>query len=214
MIQTDKTSEKVFETIQDYKNKSNNTPEKRLSIYIDVINNYLKYTNLKIYITESSGYGFPEFKGNPRVKIYSFIPTEKIECKKCVSTPYEAISILKAYMNLKLNTYKKIIKITGRYFIPNIEQMIINIPNDSDIFFQHYVDHELHKQFSEYFGCKTIYLESIMNKILENTKYNMMIESTLYTYLSNKNYKIYRFPPVKLLSSVNRGGDDLSMEYL
>ena len=49
-----------------------NTPEARLEEYVNSIKKWITFTNLDIYVIESSNYNFPEFKNEPRVKIYSF----------------------------------------------------------------------------------------------------------------------------------------------
>ena len=198
----------VYINTTDYMNEYN-SPESRLKLYLDNINEWLENTNLIIYVVESSNYNFPEYKNNPRVKIFTFKSDNNINCKHCSATPYEAESILKAFYHFKLNKYDKIIKVTGKYFIPDIENLIKNIPNDADIFFQNSNENALKKQNSEIFGCKTKYLPTIMNLIIENSKFNMNFESTLFS-LSQKNfsYKIYIFPVIVLNNPVKRSGDN------
>jgi hypothetical protein len=194
-------------------NKENNSIQNRLNMYTHVINKYLFYTNMDIYIVESSGYDFHQFNNNPRIKICSFISKNNIDCKNCEATPYEAESILYAFNYFKLyNKFKNIIKITGRYYIPNISLLINNIPSDAEIFFQNnnYFLWST-EQPSEIFGCNTKYLENIMETILENSKKNINFEKTLYNL---KNYKIYHFPKIKLESPIRRGGDNKLMNYL
>jgi hypothetical protein len=199
----------VYINTTDYMNEYN-SPESRLKLYLDTINDWLKYTKLTIYVVESSNYNFPEYKNNPRVKIFTFKSNNNINCKDCSATPYEAESILKAFYYFNLKTYESIIKVTGKYFIPGIENLIKNIPNDADIFFQNSNENALKKQNSEIFGCKTKYLPTIMNLIISNSKYNMNFESTLYSLSQNnyKNYKIYTFPVIILNNPVKRSGDN------
>ena len=198
----------VYINTADYKNDYN-SPKSRLKIYIDSINKWLKNTNLTLYIVESSKYSFPEFKNNPRVKVCSFSSSNTIQCKECSATPYEAESILKAFNYFNLKKYNKIIKVTGKYYIPGMEKMIRDIPPDADIFFQNTNENFLQKQNSEIFGCKTMYLTEIMNTIIDNSKRNMNFESTLYTIASN--YKVYRFPLIRLETPIKRSGDNKIM---
>ena len=199
----------VYINTTDYMNEYN-SPESRLKLYLDTINEWLKNTNLTIYVVESSNYSFPEYKNNPRVKIFTFKSTNIINCKDCSATPYEAESILKAFKYFNLNTYDKIIKITGKYFIPGIENLIKNIPDDADIFFQNSNENALKKQNSEIFGCKTKYLPKIMNLIIENSKNNINFESTLFLLSQNNemNFKVYTFPIIVLNNPVKRSGDN------
>jgi len=201
----------VYINTTDYLNDYN-SPSSRLQLYIDTINDYIKYTNLTIYVVESSNYSFPEFKNNPRVKVFTFKTDNKIKCNDCSATPYEAESILKAFNYFDLKRYDKIIKVTGKYYIPNMETLIKNIPADADIFFQNTNENMLGKQNSEIFGCKTKFLPEIMNKIIENSRRNMNFESTLYNI--SMNYKVYTFPPIILTRPVKRSGDNKVMNQL
>ena len=201
----------VYINTTDYLNDYN-SHSSRLQLYIDTINDYIKYTNLTIYVVESSNYSFPEFKNNPRVKVFTFKTDNKIKCNDCSATPYEAESILKAFNYFDLKRYDKIIKVTGKYYIPNMETLIKNIPADADIFFQNTNENMLGKQNSEIFGCKTKFLPEIMNKIIENSRRNMNFESTLYNI--SMNYKVYTFPPIILTRPVKRSGDNKVMNQL
>jgi hypothetical protein len=193
----------------DYKNIYN-TPKARLKIYIDSINDWLKYTDLTIYVVESSNYDFPEYRNNPRVNVCSFKSNINIKCNRCDATPYEAESILTAFDYFNLNKYDNIIKVTGKYFIPNIKTILNDIPPDAELILQN--TYSVNCQNSEIFGCKTKYLIEIMNKILENSRKNINFEKTLYDVSSN--YKVYRLPPIKLTKPIQRSGDNKLMFYL
>ena len=193
----------------DYLNKDN-TPKARLNVYNNCIKEWLNNTNLTIYIVESSNYSFPEFKNNPRVKVFTFKSSNNIKCQYCSATPFEAESIKLAFNHFKLYNYTNIIKVTGKYYIPGIEELIKNIPSNSEIFYQYSSDRG--SQNSEIFGCKTMYLEKIMDKIIENSKVNKNFETTIYG-LSDE-YIVYRFPPIKLNTPVKRSGDGKLMYYL
>ena len=148
----------------------------------------------------------------PHPSQFTFKSSNNIECKHCSATPYEAESILRAFYYFNLGSYENIIKVTGKYFIPDVEDLIKNIPSDAELFFQNTNEPEYKKQNSEIFGCKTKYLPDIMNKIIENSRNNMNFESTLYQ-LAPK-YKIYRFPPIKLDIPIKRSGDNKVMYKL
>jgi mannosyltransferase OCH1-like enzyme len=195
-----------------YYNKFN-TSDVRLKIYLNVIDQWLKNTNLDIKIVESSEYPFLEYVDNPRIEIYSFKSNNIFKCLGCDATPYEAESILLAFNNLNLKQYDQIIKITGKYYLPNFEQLIKNIPKDADIFFQNR-DSPLQKsQNSEIFGCKTIYLKYIMDLILLNSQNNLNFESTIYSLnyikINNKKMIIYKFPRIYLNNPVRRADNSI-----
>jgi hypothetical protein len=189
-----------------YNNKYN-TPRVRLDIYKDVIDQWLKYTDFDIKIVESSDYQFNEYKNNPRIEIYSFRSKSIYNCQSCEATPYEAESILLAFKNLNLEKYNKIIKVTGKYYLPGFAKLVNNIPSDADVFFQYTEHPEYEQQNSEFFGCRTEYLQQIMYYILENSLDNLNFESSLYKLKSLNKYKIYRFPKIKLKKPVLRSGD-------
>ena len=190
-----------------YYNK-NNTPEARAEIYYDVIEKWLNNTNFDIKIVESSNYKFERYEKNPRVEIYSFKSESKYKCNNCEATPYEAESILLAFKNLNINKYNSLIKITGKYYLPGFEDLVKNIPEDANVYFQNVQHPEWKQQNSEFFGCKTNLVEEIMNLILRNSENKMNFESTLFTLNENNKYNIYRFPLIKLDIPVLRSGDN------
>jgi len=181
----------------------------RINMYNSVINDYLENTKLNIYIVNSSTnkYFFPEFQNNPRIFIYSFIQQENGKS----STYYEAISILNAFNYFNLNKFDYIIKITGRYYIHNIEELINKIPEETEVIYQnnHLKIIKIISQNSEIFGCKTIYLEDIMTNIINsNDIFENNIKKLIYKY------KCFRLPKIFLTKPVRRGGDKILMKYL
>jgi hypothetical protein len=93
-----------------------------------------------------------------------------------------------------------------------MKSLINGIPDDSDLYFQN--THNGKLQNSEIFGCRTKYLPTIMNLIIENSRLNMNFENTLNQLALSGQYKIYRFPLIKLETGVKRSGDNKIMEYL
>ena len=166
----------------------------RKNHYISIINKYLDNTKFDINIVESSGYSFDEFKNNPRINVYTFVNKEE-------GTPsyLEALSILKAYYNMGLHKYDFLIKITGKYYIPNLENIINDLEN-KQLYFPNISGSSFYKN-SEIFGCKTKYIPKIMNKIIKNSKYNLNFELTISLYSLFNDYgifsKIYLNEPIK-----------------
>jgi hypothetical protein len=181
----------------------------RLELYLKVVQRWLDNTTFDIYIVESSGYPFLEFNGNPRIKIYSFVSKSIFNCRGCSATPYEAESILLAYSALNLSRYPKFLKVTGKYYLPGIESLVKDIPEDAQLYFQYRESYS--QQNSEFFGCQSKLVPLIMNLILENSYKNMNFESTLYS-IRNK-FVIYRFPKIKLDQFTKRG-DNTVLKYL
>ena len=181
------------------KNHEKNSSDIRKNIYNSVINNYLNSTNINIYIVESSGYTFPEFQNNPRIFIYTFKEINKPIVQG--ASFYESRSIIKAFNYFNLNKFEYIIKITGRYFIPNIEKLINNIPIGTDLIYQYKKNNFFltYYQNCEIFGCKTIYLLDIMNTI--NLFVNFERTITLYSF----KYKYFRFDKIILNECIQKG---------
>jgi len=188
-------------------NSLNTNSEKRLLIYKKSIQNWLEKTDLVLFIVDSTGYKYEEYSTNQRIKICSFVGDIVSNCKGCDSTVYEADSILKAFEYFKFSEYDFIIKITGKYFIPNINNLISVVPPDTDLIFQS--RSILHifflQQPCEIFGCKTKHLENIMNKVLQISKKSKNFEYTLDGLNDKGEYKIYRLPEIKLDYPVQRG---------
>lgn len=114
---------------------------KRKSIYLNSIIRWLNETNFKIVIIENSGYDFKELENykkefSDRFEIISFNQSELLEANYLIGNnskgAHEFFSINYAYLNSKLIPKSKfIIKITGRYFIKDLENFLnsINIDN-------------------------------------------------------------------------------------
>lgn len=189
--------------------------------YIEVIKKYLATTEYPIYIVESSGYTFPEFQNNKRVSIYSFnlnIVNNGYKNK----TPMEAISILKIYDYYNLSKYKNIVKITGKYFIPNIDKYLNNMDKNALLYLQSIYRKENNKftyQSSEIVGFKSELIDMfyVLSGMYDD-KYSLewkrtrksfripSIEGYLSIILNNiQNNKIYRFPKMDLDKNIQRG---------
>lgn len=185
--------------------KSNNEMEERKNLYIKQINRWLNETPYYIYVVESSGYDFPEIK-HDRLKVFTFIPSNKYSS----SSQYEAASIIYAIENLEEEEeYKKsnfILKVTGRYFLENIENVLKNINKEKDIYIQIHRNDSDNWQNSEYYGMS----KKDLQEFIQTVKDNGIMEKKLYEYTKNKNYQ--QIGPFK--NNVKRGGDGLVLEDL
>ena len=113
-------------------------PSDRLEFYLKSIKQWLDLTNFKICVIENSGYTFSELseytnKYNDRFEILTFNElnlTNGLEHliynnSKGASEMY---SIIYAYSNTKFkNNINFVIKITGRYFIPDFQNFLIQV---------------------------------------------------------------------------------------
>uniref|UniRef100_A0A6C0IHG7 Uncharacterized protein n=1 Tax=viral metagenome TaxID=1070528 RepID=A0A6C0IHG7_9ZZZZ len=181
---------------------SKNLNEPKMFYYLRAIHNWLNKTNLPIFIVESSGYTFPEFK-NTRLKVCSFDLQNQNS-----SSQYEAKSILFAMETFKeeLKDYTHILKVTARYYV-EVER-ILSIVREADIVFQSKVDHKTKWNNSELFGFRNGLEHEILDPILEEG----LMEHAIYN-LSLSHTRI-RLPPIENIYNVPTGGNGLIVNPL
>jgi hypothetical protein len=150
--------------------------------YENSIRDWINKTTYPIFVVENSGHDFKnlqeEFKNKNRLFVYSYKTTESV-----TNSIGEHKSLKYVLDNAQNNEeYKKcqyILKVTGKYFLPNIE----NVLNDKTkpeytIYLQKYrktnvVDPEQNYQNSEYFGMhKNTFNEFIYDSKIDG-KYSM-----------------------------------------
>ena len=182
-----------------------NNDEERKQIYINAINKWLDNTSFDIFIVESSDYKFDEIK-NDRLYVHTFNFNEKLSS----SSQYEARSILNILNNIKnndkYNESTHILKVTGRYYLDNIEEIVNNLENDKDLYLQIHRKNDNKWQNSEYFGIRKDLLEELANTIKDDG----LFEKKLYDFSLDKDY--IQFGPFK--NDVRRGGDNLLLSDL
>jgi len=185
-----------------------NNDEERKNIYINSINKWLNNTSFDIFVVESSDYNFNEIK-NDRLHVYTFKFNEKLSS----SSQYESRSILNILNNIKNNNNNNkyndsthILKVTGRYYLDNIEEVLNNLDNDKDLYLQIHRSNDRKWQNSEYFGIRKDLLEELANTIKDEG----LFEHKLYNFSLDKKY--IKFGPFK--NNVRRGGDNLLLSDL
>lgn len=208
-----------------------NSADYRKKQYINVIESYLKYSSYPLYVVDSSGYTFPEFKHNNKVHIYSYNLNTAYNGYTNKS-PMEAISILKAYNYFKLNRFDNIVKITGKYYIPNIDSHLNKMDKNAYYYVQSVYQKNKNKytyQSTEIFGFKSSLISLIYKLSLlyddettlqykvkrhNNTK-SLTIEPYIAIVLnSTPPDKIYRFPKLPLNKKMERGCNKCSRKYI
>tara|TARA_B110000483_G_scaffold243596_1_gene334427 strand:+ start:8732 stop:9448 length:717 start_codon:yes stop_codon:yes gene_type:complete len=198
--------------INTFNNNSKKDKKYRLDLYKKNIDNYLKNTNLDIYIVESSNDKILKniYKDNNRINIHSFDLNNSKYMKNFPqsSTFYEIFSMYEAYKHFKLYKYNNIIKVTGRYYLPTIEKSLDNLDNNYKLYVQHRETKSKSKQ-TEIIGFKSYYFKNIFNEVI---KQNKIFEHTI-TYLSKKD-KCTNLPRLDLEYPVRRGGDKKVIYYL
>ena len=185
----------------------------RLDIYIRTIKKWLYDTNIKVIIVENSGYNFKELEYEKelfkdRFEIISFNENEifpEITFDKSKGT-HELYSIHYANENSHLiKNSDFIIKITGRYFIPYLENFISNYNLSSYLILCQFFTN-----YCEILGCNKQYFNILFNK----NKLNSHIETSYSERInSNKKSKILKCPILKV-NTVKQGGTGYIINYL
>lgn len=143
------------------KQKRKLSTQRRKSMYMEKIRLYLEHTNAMIFVVESTGYTFPIV--HDRLCQFNFVSDEAY----CTSSQAEADSILRAYDSGMFDGYRRILKITGKYFVPNIDEVIESLPRCVGIVYQNGSAHAW--QPSEIFGFDKKYARSIFEPVYSST---------------------------------------------
>lgn len=183
-----------------------------LTMYCNKDREKLYSDNVKYWITT----GLPIFSVNssgsrlnissPNYSQYSF--NQKIKFQDKNPSVSEKNSILQAMSYFKeLQNYDLIFKVTGKYFLPELKNILTSIPENIDIVLQNSTDTA--SQNCEIFGVKP----SIMFEILKDVDTNRTMEEALLGTVLTGKYRTCRLPPLKPYKKVARG-DGKILDYL
>ena len=101
---------------------------------------------------------------------------------------------------------RKGVKVTGRYFLENIEEHLNNQLQYKDLYLQKHKNDVIKWQNTEYFGIKKELLLSLLEPITDIG----YIENRLYEFSVDKSCSYIGYFPNK----IRRGGDNLLLEEL
>tara|TARA_Y100000992_G_scaffold34564_1_gene19377 strand:- start:1434 stop:2090 length:657 start_codon:yes stop_codon:yes gene_type:complete len=174
--------------------------DERLKTYIDAITKW-QNTDFKIIIVDNSGYTFPEIQRNDNIHILSYMYNE-IDLEKEYNFllnsnekgHHEMISIYRAFNNIPTHwNYSKILKLTGRYFIPNFKKYVDDIPENYLYYIQNRdVMCELYggkkENVIELFKLPTIKYKRQISETIKKERIEEIINNS-----ENKNI-VYKFP--------------------
>ena len=183
----------------------------RIEMYEKRVIRWLTETLLNIYLVDSANNGLknPEILNHPRYKqlLFNQKANEHYTKIKCLvsnenllnipdyaHTTYERYSVVLAIRKFKfIGNYKLVYKITGKYFIPDWNELL-NV--EGNCIFQS--QHRPRYQNSELFGCGPIAMLHIFMK--------MNNEKCLEEILGGLK-PTYRLPPLKLDMYVGQGAN-------
>jgi len=177
----------------------------RKSLYNFHIKQWLNKTNLSIFVVESTGYTFPELK-HPRLTIISLNLNEQYLGSSSVAEAHSIMYILKQIKNdIRFQNCSHILKVTGRYFLENIENKLSNVTQNLDLYLQIHRNNDIKWQHTEYYGVR----KELLYNMMDDVKLNLM-EHSMYDF--SKKYKYCTLGP--FYNKVARGGDNMIIEYL
>jgi hypothetical protein len=152
-----------------------------------------------IFVVESSGYSFPEIT-NDKLYVFSFSQDKKPNS----SSQGEANSIIKILENIKDNddyiNCSHIMKVTGRYYLKDIETVLNDAEQDKDLYLQIHRNDAINWQNSEYFGIRKEMMTDCVESILEDG----FMENRLYEFSLDKTFTT--IGPFE--NNIRRGGDN------
>ena len=186
-----------------------NTKENQ-NIYVNNIKWWLENSLFDIYVVNSSGKDFNEHLNSNRLKIFTYDQYNYAPKGKS-TTYYELLSIKKIIEHFPsiVNDYTMIIKLTGKYKLPSLENEVKKIPQYIDIIFQNNRCHL--NQNTELIGFKS-------EKILDIIKYTQEcgnIFERCMSKIKSKSYITLRLGSINIPKEYRvRRSDNLILKYL
>ena len=189
----------------------------RTEMYLKRINWWIENSDLDIYIVDSSNNGFPTIKSD-RVKICKFDQNKYI--KNLTSTTGELISMDQCAKKFKndFKKYKYIIKITGKYILPDLDSYIKNsVSNKSNYDFILQNNKNGIFQNTECIGFRASkfgkIIKNLQKRLNEDDNVNIL-EHLIGLYVKENNAKAVRLKPLHIPEDyrVPRGAGDVLPE--
>ena len=170
--------------------------ETRIKWYTETIKKYLETTNLQIRVVESSGYEFPI----EHERLKQFVFSSELDKSFGFPSRGESESIIKVNESGILDDLDIIVKITGKYYLPDIEEEINNIPENAGIMYQNIKEDPTKFIASEIFGFKRKYINDIFKSILEceDQSCYLALEHKIYNIHENLGCDFYTFKTLKI----------------
>jgi len=199
--------------------------KKRLKIYLKVIQHWLKHTKFDVYIVDSSGYEFSEItheRFHPCSFVFNtvgaYLGKSIAECESMV---YLYQTFKKEWKDKK---YHHIIKITGRYYLKDLEKWTKHrnqkyLAKNIDIWLQQDMKNFLNSVANIFYPriSSEIYIirPELIYDLFRN-KYNPknIIEYQLYKIMRSEKYNVMRLPLFKNTLKTFKGDGKTYLEYL
>ena len=188
----------------------------RKQLYLNSINSWINYTPFNIIVVDNSGYTFPELTPTDKLQIVSYTeealpePARSILASDPSKGIHEIYAINYAYRNSKFTNCDFIIKVTGRYYIPNLETYLKEPLPD--------FIRQNNNSRCELVGCKKEYFNYLFNVSLEyngNEHNRDFIEIIYKRRIDNmdKIKKVLNLQPLKI-PATRTGSGGVINQYL
>jgi len=184
--------------------------EYRKELYLMQLKKWVTRTNYFIFIVESTGHG-DFFK--PMKDKYP----DRIDIISITLFPSTNSSILEAHsINHAINYIRQtnidithILKVTGRYFLDNIQNSLENAIPNLDFYIQIHTNHTIKWQNTEYYGIRKNLMIPMVNTVIQNSNF---MEYNFYEFIHQPYFKSTTLGPFH--NQIRRGGDNMLIENL
>lgn len=165
--------------------------KERQERYIRIIRKWLSQTDFHIFGVISSGENFfPDTHDRFHPLVFQQTNLKKGRYTAQLSV-YEQDSILRAVRYFDFTPFHFVFKITGKYFIPNLEGVLSQIPADVKLVVQFRKD-TAHTQNSEIVGMRTDIIQDVIAPISLRTTFEMALNQ------AKAFYKYHQLPKLAL----------------
>lgn len=169
--------------------------KKRLPMYSQVLQKWASQSSLPIFIIDSCGENLFQDQIDQRFRYCQYKEPERSNISMA-----EIASIERAlqYYGYEITKFDLICKVTGKYWIPDLEKILHYVPEDADLVVQHRQD--THGQNSEMFAIRP----AAMYNLIAAVRQHQGMERGLKALSQSGQLRKYRFPLMKLDGYVER----------
>ncbi len=169
--------------------------QKRRPMYSQVLQKWASRSSLPIFIVDSCGENLFQDQIDSHFRYFQYHEPERDNISLA-----EISSIERAlkYYGFDITKFDLICKVTGKYWIPDLEKILHYIPEDAELVLQHRQD--THGQNSEVFAIRP----SAMSNLIQNVQQHRGMERGLKALRDSRQLRKYRFPFLKLDGYVER----------
>jgi hypothetical protein len=172
----------------------------RTKKYIKVIDWWLTNSDYDIYVIDSYGKGFPNIQ-NKRVHIHSFTQSHHFK-KQYNIGHYELFAIWLSILHWdkQFQKYDYIVKLTGKYRLPDLSTRLKQINNRYDMLLQNESIPKDKWQNTECIGFHTHSIRSIIQHLYFHYDPTLHFEQRLWKLLHNtqNKYNVFKFQKIDI----------------